>query len=122
MNFRQWLKQNRKKGWTRDEFLQYISRVSPYDAMGDLPRVLARYDFFVFDPAFPIGRTNIMNYHDEDQERIDTYAQMNPKTMPPIIVGGDGNIIDGSHRVKTMMKLRQRTIPAFVGLKEWEIA
>lgn len=121
LNFKSWLAQNKRKGWTRQEFLPYITRTSPYDAMDGLTQVLARYDYFVFDPAFPIGRTNIMNYHDEEQERVDTYAKMNPRTMPPILVGSDGNIIDGSHRAKALLKRGQRTIPAYVGLKAWEI-
>jgi hypothetical protein len=119
LNFKAWL--GKRKGWTRPEFLAYISRISPYDAMGELPNVLSRFDYFIFDPAFQIGRTNIMNYHDEEQERVDTYSQMNPKTMPPIIVGNDGRIIDGSHRTKAMLKRGQRTIPAYVGLQAWEI-
>ncbi len=57
------------------------------------------------------------NLSNLNQANVEKYKQMNTKA-PLIVIGSDGNIIDGYHRVNAMKELKVTTIEAWVGTKE----
>jgi len=53
-----------------------------------------------------------------DREKVEKYKQMDFSKAPPIVVGSDGNILDGYHRATVAKALNIRAIKAYVGVKD----
>ena len=51
-----------------------------------------------------------------DQAKVDEYKKKDFRTAPPIVVGSDGNILDGYHRANVAKALKLPTIKAYVGI------
>ena len=45
---------------------------------------------------------------------IAEYAELDPKTRPPIVVARDGSVLDGGHRAQAAMARGERMITAYV--------
>ena len=52
-----------------------------------------------------------------DRAKVEQYKQMDFSKAPPIVVGSDGNILDGYHRATVAKALGIPTIKAYVGVK-----
>lgn len=52
-----------------------------------------------------------------DRAKVEQYKQMDFGKAPPIVVGSDGNILDGYHRATVAKALGIPTIKAYVGVK-----
>ena len=52
-----------------------------------------------------------------DRAKVEQYKQMDFSKAPPIVVGSDGNILDGYHRATVAKALGIPTIRAYVGVK-----
>ena len=52
-----------------------------------------------------------------DRAKVEQYKQMDFSKAPPIVVGRDGNILDGYHRATAAKELNIPTIKAYVGVK-----
>jgi hypothetical protein len=52
-----------------------------------------------------------------DRAKVEQYKQMDFSKAPPIVVGSDGNILDGYHRATVAKALGIPTIKAYVGIK-----
>jgi 8-oxo-dGTP pyrophosphatase MutT (NUDIX family)/GNAT superfamily N-acetyltransferase len=53
-----------------------------------------------------------------DRAKVEQYKQMDFGKAPPIVVGSDGNILDGYHRATVAKALGIPTIKAYVGVKD----
>ena len=53
-----------------------------------------------------------------EKTKIEKYKQINFLNMPPIVIGSDGNIIDGYHRVSVAKELNIVILKAYVGIKK----
>ena len=52
-----------------------------------------------------------------DRAKVEQYKQMDFSKAPPIVVGSDGNILDGYHRATVAKELGITTIKAYVGVR-----
>lgn len=52
-----------------------------------------------------------------DRAKVEQYKQMDFSKAPPIVVGSDGNILDGYHRATVAKALNIPTVKAYVGVK-----
>ncbi len=52
-----------------------------------------------------------------DKANVEKYKQMDFSKAPPIVIGSDGNIIDGYHRANVAKALGIKSIKAYVGVK-----
>jgi hypothetical protein len=52
-----------------------------------------------------------------DRAKVEQYKQMDFSKAPPIVVGSDGNILDGYHRANVAKALNIPSIKAYVGVK-----
>ena len=52
-----------------------------------------------------------------DRDKVEQYKKMDFSKAPPIVVGSDGNILDGYHRATVAKALGIPTIKAYVGVK-----
>jgi len=52
-----------------------------------------------------------------DRTKVEQYKKMDFSKAPPIVVGSDGNILDGYHRANVAKALGISTIKAYVGIK-----
>ena len=52
-----------------------------------------------------------------DRAKVEQYKQMDFTKAPPIVVGSDGNILDGYHRATVAKALGIPSIRAYVGVK-----
>ena len=52
-----------------------------------------------------------------DRAKVEQYKQMDFSKAPPIVIGSDGNILDGYHRATVAKALGIPTIKAYVGVK-----
>jgi len=52
-----------------------------------------------------------------DRAKVEQYKKMDFSKAPPIVVGSDGNILDGYHRANVAKALGIPTIKAYVGVK-----
>ena len=52
-----------------------------------------------------------------DRAKVKQYKQMDFSKAPPIVVGSDGNILDGYHRATVAKGLGITTIKAYVGVR-----
>lgn len=52
-----------------------------------------------------------------DRAKVEQYKKMDFSKAPPIVVGSDGNILDGYHRANVAKALNIPTIKAYVGIK-----
>jgi hypothetical protein len=57
-----------------------------------------------------------------DKEKVEQYKKMDFSKAPPIVVGSDGNILDGYHRANVAKALGIPTVKAYVGIKEQGVA
>ena len=55
-----------------------------------------------------------------DREKVEQYKQMDFSKAPPIVIGSDGNIVDGYHRATVAKALGLSTIKAYVGVKNMQ--
>jgi hypothetical protein len=53
-----------------------------------------------------------------DREKVEQYKKMDFSKAPPIVVGSDGNILDGYHRATVAKALNIPFIKAYVGVKD----
>ena len=53
-----------------------------------------------------------------DSAKVEQYKKMDFSKAPPIVVGSDGNILDGYHRANVAKALNIPTIKAYVGVKK----
>jgi len=52
-----------------------------------------------------------------DRAKVEQYKKMDFSKAPPIVVGSDGNILDGYHRANVAKALGIPTVKAYVGIK-----
>jgi hypothetical protein len=52
-----------------------------------------------------------------DRAKVEQYKKMDFSKAPPIVIGSDGNILDGYHRANVAKALGIPTIKAYVGIK-----
>jgi hypothetical protein len=52
-----------------------------------------------------------------DRAKVEQYKKMDFSKAPPIVVGSDGNILDGYHRANVAKALNIPAIKAYVGVK-----
>jgi hypothetical protein len=57
-----------------------------------------------------------------DKSKVEQYKQMNFSKAPPIVVGSDGNILDGYHRANVAKALNIPSIKAYVGVKNQQMS
>ena len=57
-----------------------------------------------------------------DRAKVEQYKKMDFSKAPPIVVGSDGNILDGYHRATVAKALGISTIKAYVGVKGQQAA
>jgi len=57
-----------------------------------------------------------------NKDNVEKYKQMDFSKAPPIVIGSDGNILDGYHRVNVAKALRVPTLKAWVGVKKQGVA
>ncbi len=57
-----------------------------------------------------------------DKANVEKYKQMDFSKAPPIVIGSDGNILDGYHRVNVAKALKVPTLKAWVGVKKQGMA
>ena len=57
-----------------------------------------------------------------DKANVEKYKQMDFSKAPPIVVGSDGNILDGYHRVNVAKALAVPALKAWVGVKKQGVA
>jgi hypothetical protein len=50
-----------------------------------------------------------------DREKVEKYKKMDFSKAPPIVVGSDGNILDGYHRATVAKALGIANIKAYIG-------
>lgn len=53
-----------------------------------------------------------------NKDNVEKYKQMDFSKAPPIVIGSDGNILDGYHRVNVAKALNIPTLKAWVGVKK----
>lgn len=53
-----------------------------------------------------------------DRAKVEQYKKMDFTKAPPIVIGSDGNILDGYHRANVAKALGIPTIKAYVGVKK----
>lgn len=57
-----------------------------------------------------------------NKDNVEKYKQMDFSKAPPIVIGSNGNILDGYHRVNVAKALRVPTLKAWVGVKKQGVA
>lgn len=106
------------------ELLDYITQIIPKDNNVDLNDLRERIESCTHYSLKTISLSDL----DPDEwaiseYKLDRYLTLDPAKMPPIIVhlykNGSYSIVDGTHRVNTLLKLNKKTILAYVGLKKY---
>jgi GNAT superfamily N-acetyltransferase len=57
-----------------------------------------------------------------NKTNVEKYKQMDFSKAPPIVIGSDGNILDGYHRANVAKALKVPTLKAWVGVKKQGVA
>ena len=57
-----------------------------------------------------------------DRAKVEKYKEMDFRKAPPIVVGSDGNILDGYHRANAAKALGFPSIRAYVGMAKQGVA
>lgn len=57
-----------------------------------------------------------------NKTNVEKYKQMDFSKAPPIVIGSDGNILDGYHRANVAKALKVPTLKAWVGVKKQAVA
>jgi len=127
LTFRQWFQNSGQQVLTQKDLLARLSHAIAHHSQL-LPK-LKQFNAFLFDPAFPIDQTDIDRYVSDqdtgDNEMADlirhygrNFSSMNPVILAPIKGSDRNTILDGSHRIRAFMYKGEKTVPAYIGLRE----